>query len=174
MASVQKVQTYLAYWFQLGKPVVFEKSQTQCLPTPIFEGHRLSLAFEQCWQRILAHAPECFLSGTNESIADLLTDAWEIDGCSRCTMPVPLLVQGIKLSPCPCADLPSWPNDEVPQPREAVCSTHHLTSIRERLNERSQPDRDRLQSAYHHSPNLPGATAKAFGTPQEATKEADS
>lgn len=155
MASVQKVQSYLAYWFQLGKPLIFEKTQTECLPQPIFQGNQLSEAFEQCWQKVSQHPAKCHLRGTDESIADLLSDEWEIVGCARCPMPFPALVRGIKVSPCPCADLPSWPNDEIPQPRSAVNDTGRLANLRQRLDNRLQEDRDRLQNLYRQSPTFP-------------------
>lgn len=133
MASVQKVQSYLAYWFQLGKPVVFEKMQTTCLPHPIFQGGHFSSSFEQCWQTVMQSPANCHLRGTDESIADLLSDAWEIESCARCPMPLPTLVRGIKQSPCPCVDLPSWPSNEVPEPRLGVSTPQHLDTIRQRL-----------------------------------------
>jgi hypothetical protein len=155
MASVLKVQSYLAYWFQLGKPVVLVASETQCLPQPIFQGNQFSAAFEQCWQKIMQSPENCYLSGTDESIATLLTDEWEIVGCARCPMPQPMPVRGIKLSPCPCSDLPSWPNDEIPQPRLGINTSTHLDSIRQRLQESRQQTCDRLQSVYRESPDLP-------------------
>ena len=147
MASVQKVQSYLAYWFQLGKPVVFPHSQTQCLPSPIFQGSQLSGAFQHCWQTILQNSADSFLRGTDESIADLLSDEWDIVDCARCVMPLPMLVHGIKSSPCPCGDLDSWPNSEVPQPRAGVCSSQQLDDIRQRLG-------DRLPDRLRQSPEL--------------------
>ncbi|WP_204137106.1 hypothetical protein [Halomicronema sp. CCY15110] len=165
MASVQKVQAYLAYWFQLGKPVVLQHSNTQCLPAPVFQGAKFSQAFLDCWQQIMKAPKQCFLTGTDESIAVLLTDEWDIEGCARCTMPLPMPVRGIKVSPCPCADLPSWPDQTMPEPRTAVCSQTHLGNLRHRLaqsaedtsNEAIAPlddDRDRLQLAFAHSPTL--------------------
>jgi len=151
MASVQKVQSFLAYWFQLGKPVVLQPGNTDCLPTPVFEGTQLSPTFQACWRQIMAHPEQSFLQGTDESIAELLSDAWDIEGCARCTMPIPMPVRGIKSSPCPCADLSSWPNEEVPLPRPAVCTQAQLDNIRQRLTD----DRDRLQMSYFHSPALP-------------------
>jgi len=156
MASVQKVQSYLSYWFQLGKPVVFEKSGDKCLPSPIFQGNRYSRSFEQCWQKIMQNPSQCFLSGTNESIADLMSDDYEIVGCARCPMPLPMPVRGIKLSPCPCADLPSWPNSDIPQPRDGVCSFEQLQNIHQRLDG-AETERDRLQAAYSKSPTLPSS-----------------
>jgi len=157
MASVQKVQSYLSYWFQLGKPVLFEHDSSQCLPVPIFQDTEYSPAFQQCWGRIMQHPSECFLRGTDESVADLLSEEWEIVGCARCPMPMPMPVRGIKVAPCPCADLPSWPNSEMPHPRDGVCTHEQLGNLQQRLNARFQHDSDRLQSAYHHSPDLPKA-----------------
>lgn len=164
MASVSKVQAYLSYWFQLGKPVIFEKDQAECLPTSIFQGTEYSQAFQRCWQKIMQQPAHCFLRGTDESIAKLLSDEWEIVGCSRCPMPLPMPVRGIKLSPCPCADLPTWPNEEVPQPRVAIHNSDHLDDIRQRLSDRDQANRDRLQCTYLHSPNLPLESDKSLET----------
>ncbi len=160
MASVQKVQAYLAYWFQLGKPVVFQNGQTQCLPSPVFQANHYSLSFQQCWRRIVDNPKQCYLSGTDESIADLLSDEWEIVGCARCPMPIPMPVRGIKLSPCPCTDLSSWPNDQIPAPRIGVNTQAHLQEIRQRLEAADQTMRDRLLFAYHHSPGLPKAASE--------------
>lgn len=156
MASVSQVRAYLAYWFQLGKPIIFHKSQTQCLPTPIFQGNRFSPAFEQCWQRVTADASDSHLLGTDQTIAQLLETDWEIADCARCSMPVPLPVNGIAISNCPCADLPLWPNNEIPQPRLPVESNDRLGTIRDRLSA-SEILRDRLHTTYRQSPGLPDA-----------------
>lgn len=155
MASVQKVQSFLAYWFQLGKPVVLQHRNTACLPTPVFQGAQFSPAFQACWRQIMEHPEQSFLKGTDENIAELLSDEWDIEGCARCTMPLPMPVRGIKLSPCPCADLPSWPNDDMPPPRQAICSHTRLNDIRQRLNDQPVADRDRLQQTFSQSPDLP-------------------
>lgn len=154
MASVQKVQSYLAYWFQLGKPVLLQHRNAQCLPAPVFQGAELSPDFQACWQQITEHPEQSFLKGTDESIAELLSDEWDVEGCARCTMPIPMPVRGIKLSPCPCADLPSWPNEAVPSPRAAVSTSTHLDSLRKRLDEPSSGERDRLQTMFSNSPTL--------------------
>jgi hypothetical protein len=181
MASVQKVQAYLAYWFQLGKPIVLQHANSQCLPAPVFQGAQFSPAFLDCWQQVMEAPKQCFLKGTDESIAVLLTDEWDIEGCARCTMPLPMPVRGIKVSPCPCADLPSWPNQSMPVPRTAVCSQTHLGDLRNRLNrsaadhshEESAPlddDRDRLQLAFAHSPTLKRVVSQlgdAAATPRD-------
>jgi hypothetical protein len=155
MTSPEKVQAYLAYWFQLGKPVIAQSSHRYCLPTPIFQGGHYSFAFQQCWQRILQNPAEYYLSGTDETIAALLSDEWDIVSCARCPMPVPVPVRGIKQSPCPCADLSSWPNDQVPMPRSGIDTSEQLNTIRQRLTTPSEGLRDRLKSLYQGSPNLP-------------------
>lgn len=133
MASVDQVQSFLAYWFQLGKPVLLQRENTLCLPSPVFQGAELSPAFQACWQRIMAEPKQSFLSGTDDSIATLLSDQYDIEDCARCNMPTPMPVRGIASPTCPCTDLPSWPNDEIPQPREAVSTQTHLDDIRQRL-----------------------------------------
>lgn len=175
MASVTQVRAYLAYWFQLGKPVVFHGSQVECLPCPIFQGDRFSPAFEQCWRKIMENASDCYLRGTDQTIATLLTDEWEVTGCARCTMPMPMPVKGVNTAPCPCNDLPLWPNDEIPVPRLGVDNADHLENIRDRLIDSKTP-RDRLQQTYLHSPNFPKHRVGPI-TPlrtQDATRETGS
>ena len=158
MASVQKVQSYLSYWFQLGKPVVCGKSQGECLPEPIFHGSQYSMAFEQCWQKIIQSPADFYLRGTDESIADLLSDEWDIVSCARCPMPMPMPVRGIRDSPCPCADLPSWPNDEIPQPRPPVCTANYLNKMRRRLDDRLGQEQEHLHMAYTSGFALAGSS----------------
>jgi hypothetical protein len=136
MASEQQVKQYLAYWFQLGKGVVIRGGEDTLLPQPVIQGNRYSQAFEDCWQTVLSpEAGDCHLEGTNQTIAELLTPAWEIDPCSRCSMPVPIKNVGVLPSlECPCIDLDDWPNTEIPQPRSPVDSQNLLSQIRDRLN----------------------------------------
>ncbi|MEM6518489.1 MAG: hypothetical protein AAF722_04045 [Cyanobacteria bacterium P01_C01_bin.70] len=169
MASVQAVQSFLAYWFQLGKPVVLQHRNMQTLPTPVFKGDQLSPAFQECWRQIMEHPESCFLKGTHESISQLLSASWDIERCARCIMPVPMPVRGINSATCPCADLPTWPNYEVPIPREAVCTHTHLGNLRQRLDDIAADDRDLLQATFAHSPNLPG-TISAPASPKTKTR----
>jgi hypothetical protein len=135
MASSQQVRAYLAYWFQLGKPVVFQRSQSRCLPNPIFYHDNYSAEFEDCWQQLQAvGGQDCYLAGTDQTIAELLSPQWEINNCARCVMPVPMAIGPIADSQtCPCHDLPSWPNTDAPAPRAAVNSGQQLGRIRDRL-----------------------------------------
>jgi hypothetical protein len=139
MASQEKVKQYLAYWFQLGKRVLLDNGQEAILPALVFEGDRYSREFESCWQRILASKTgNCYLEGTEQSIHQLLSPGWDINPCARCGMPVPTIEFGIPSPICPCYDLPSWPNSDLPSPRSAVDSSAHLNRIRERLGRTSE------------------------------------
>lgn len=133
MATKEEVKRYLAYWFQLGKKVVIGSEETHLLPQPIFQGDRYSQEFEDCWQKILSSSGDSYLDGTEETIAELLTPAWDMVGCSRCSMPVPLRNMGMPPVSCPCGDLPGWPNTELPGPRCAINDQDQLKAIRNRL-----------------------------------------
>jgi hypothetical protein len=140
MASEHQVKQYLAYWFQLGKHVVIQDGKETLLPRPVIQGDRYSRDFEQGWQKVLqAGADSCYLEGTNQTIGELLSSAWEINSCSRCSMPVPMRLVGVPDSQeCPCFDLPDWPNSEIPQPRSPVNSQASLKGIRDRLRKVSE------------------------------------
>ena len=135
MASEQEVKRYLAYWFQLGKRVVIHNTQVALLPQPVIAGDRYSDEFESIFgQIILPNSGESYLEGTEQSIAELLTPRWDIEPCVRCDMPVPLINVGMPPQVCPCNDLPTWPNTEIPAPREPVNSQNRLSGIRDRLS----------------------------------------
>jgi hypothetical protein len=134
MATKQEVREYLAYWFQLGKKVITGNSQASFLPQPVLEGDRYSQEFEECWQKILSpESGDCYLEGTQETIAELLTPAWDMVPCSRCTMPVVARNVGMPALLCPCNNLPNWPNTELPAPRSPINTQQQLVLIRKRL-----------------------------------------
>ncbi|MCU0551496.1 MAG: hypothetical protein MUC48_19305 [Leptolyngbya sp. Prado105] len=135
MASEQQVRQYLAYWFQLGKRLMTHNGQQAVKLTSVIAGDRYSDEFEACWT--LATSPEsgdCYIEGTNQTIAELLSPIWEINPCARCTMPVPTRSLGMPSVECPCFDLPNWPDDQLPHPRSPVSTTHSLQKIRDRLS----------------------------------------
>src|SRR4028118_826702 len=135
MASEQQVKRYLAYWFQLGKKVVIRNGQSARLPQPVMAGDRYSQEFENLWQEILSpESGDCYLEATEETIAELLTPQWQLESCSRCDMPIPMRTVGMPPEACPCCDLSSWPNTELPLPRSAICSQTRLCEIRDRLH----------------------------------------
>lgn len=111
------------------------EEQETLLPQPVIQGSHYSAQFEECWQRIVHdRSGNAHLEGTHQTIAELLTSAWEINPCSRCSMPVPFRSPGLPPAlACPCSDLPTWPNTELPFPRGPVNSQNQLSSIRDRL-----------------------------------------
>lgn len=134
MASTTQVRTYLAYWFQLGKKLLWRKGEAELLPQPVIQGDRFSPQFEDCWQKIMSiGGKDCYLEGSKETIEDLLSPRWNIDGCARCAMPVPMIEIGTQLPDCTCSDLENWPNLELPAPRSPVNSYVHLNNIKSRL-----------------------------------------
>lgn len=133
MATPEQVKKYLAYWFQVGKPVICPKGDRRILPQEVVIGDRYTQEFEQYWQELLQpQNRDCYLVGTDQTIAALLSSRWTIDACSRCAMPIPVDELGITVG-CPCFDLESWPNNEIPLPRAPVDVRNHLSLIRERL-----------------------------------------
>jgi len=138
MASEQEVKRYLAYWFQLGKKVVIRNGESALLPQPIFTGDRYSDEFERIWKQVVSPASgDCYLEGTQQTIAELLTPQWTVSPCVRCDMPVPVKTVGMPPELCPCNDLPSWPNTELPAPRDSVSTQDRLSAIRDRLSKAS-------------------------------------
>lgn len=133
MANPEQVRKYLAYWFQLGKKVVIHPGPA-LLPQPVICGNRYSDAFETTWQHILARPEQAWLDGTDQTIAQLLGENWEMGDCARCAMPVPIHAQGLPATSCPCQDLCDWPNTQLPQPRSPVDSHSHLKTLQQRLS----------------------------------------
>jgi hypothetical protein len=136
MASEQQVRQYLAYWFQLGKGIVMHNGRETLLPRPVIQGNRYSDEFEACWQQVIGlNTGDCYLEGTHQTIAELLTPHWEINPCARCSMPVPFKTPGIASLDCTCSDLDNWPDTDRPQPRSPVDSQTQLQKIRDRLKQ---------------------------------------
>ncbi|MGD1902183.1 MAG: hypothetical protein ACFB9N_08085 [Geitlerinemataceae cyanobacterium] len=130
MALLCQVKAYLAQWFQLGKKAV-SRNSTYC-PRRVFFGESYSAEFEADWRQMLTVADEVYLEGTEESLADLLTGAWDIESCARCEMPVPTSRQAC--SYCPCSDMKAvWPNDSLPRPRVPADTQAQLQALCSRL-----------------------------------------
>lgn len=134
MASETQVKTYLAYWFQLGKKLVWNNGKAELLPEKVIQGDRFTSQFEDCWQKIMSvEGRDCYLVGSEATIQELLSSAWTIDQCARCAMPVPVVEVGTQPLDCACSDLDNWPNTELPAPRSPVSSQAQLNNISERL-----------------------------------------
>ncbi|MGB3293702.1 MAG: hypothetical protein WBB01_12005 [Phormidesmis sp.] len=141
MASYTEVKHYLAHWFQLGKQVMSDSGQVTLQPEKVIQGDRFSPEFEACWAKILEKGSESFyLSGTDQTVAELLSPKWEVVSCARCNMPVPMPQADFTPHPCPCEDLSNWPNEEIPRPRLPINSYRHLGRMNERLRAHSSSD----------------------------------
>ena len=134
MASPQDVKRYVAHWMQLGKPVLSHNGDRVHLPQPVFTGDRYSPAFEQCWQLITApESGDCYLKGTEQTIAMLLSESWELQPCARCILLIPLAIASYGEPICPCFDLCNWPNLDMPLPRDPVSTDVYLQKLHHRL-----------------------------------------
>lgn len=141
MASTDQVKQYLAFWFQLGKGLVIKNSREIQLPESVVRGDRYSPEFEACWRQVMQSKGEnCYLEGTEQTVAQLLSSKWDVTACARCEMPVPILSVGMRSPGCPCEDMPSWPNTELPMPRIPVDSQAQLQQIRDRLAQLTPKD----------------------------------
>jgi hypothetical protein len=135
MASQEQVKQYLSYWLQLGKRLILSNGQS-VLPQPVIAGNHYSPEFEAYWQQVLAvEGKNCYLEGTLQTIHELLSGQWEVEGCARCGMPVPMVSIGVQPAGCPCFDLPTWPNTDLPQPRSPIDSRSQLERLRARLSQ---------------------------------------
>jgi hypothetical protein len=136
MASLAEVKQYLAHWFQLGKKVYVRNGDEALLPRRIFHDMDYSDEFDRCWELILApDSGDCYLEGTSQTIAELLTPIWDVVGCARCQMPIPLSIAYIPTESCPCADLLSWPNTELPSPVSPTAVRSKLSNLQDRLEQ---------------------------------------
>lgn len=134
MAAKHKVKDYLAYWLQTGKRLFYPAMPNGHKFTSIIQGDRYSQEFEDCWAHISEPSSgEAHLEGMAETIQELLSSEWEIMACSRCEMPIPMMILGANDGGCPCSDLELWPNLEVPQPRSPIDSNRRLLAIQTRL-----------------------------------------
>ncbi|MDY6938323.1 MAG: hypothetical protein SWY16_11705 [Cyanobacteriota bacterium] len=134
MASPDRVKQYLAYWFQLGKKLWVRNGEQSVCPRSVIRGDSYSPEFEACWQLICSpESGDCYLEGMPQTIGQLLESEWELAPCARCELLVPMRERGLPTPECPCSDIPTWPNTELPQPRLPISTRSHLTDIRSRL-----------------------------------------
>ncbi len=139
MATPAHVRDYLSAWFQLGKAVVADEpnGSRRILPNHVLNQSGLSTVYETVWAYIQSHATQCHLEGTEQTIADLLSDSWDLEDCYRCGILAPIPTRGRcqSLGPCPCADLAYWPSDETLPPRPANERFNNLSRL-ERVQSR--------------------------------------
>ena len=90
MASRTLVKNYVAQWMQMGKTVSLSTQGEQVRIYKIVQGEKYSPLFNQLWDEIsTTKAEEAYLSGTDQTVSDLLSNKWEIIACARCNLLVP-------------------------------------------------------------------------------------
>ena len=135
MASVEQVKCYLAQWFHLGKKVIVGKTKEAICPNPVIVGDHYSSLFEDYWQEIFSvYSADCYLEGTQETIKELLSYNWDINSCYRCQMLIPIKEKGLPNLYCPCFDLSTWPNLNLPIPHSPINNKNYLYNLKLRLN----------------------------------------
>jgi hypothetical protein len=132
MASTHEVRQYLAHWFQLGKTVTIPNGD-RIAPQRVLINDRYTADFEACWEQVVAN-DDAYLEGTVQTIAELLTNRWDVVSCARCTMPIPHPAAGLPQDlNCTCHDLANWPNSNLPVPRGAGAVADRTLMLRQRL-----------------------------------------
>ena len=146
MATTAEVRHYLATWFQMGKGIQLSQPSGLTLLRPasvLGEVKAYSTEFETCWQQISAHTDQCYLEGTCETVANLLTGSWAIENCGRCQLPIAMQARGSRQpDSCPCADVMELPNLETlpPRPNPAQFGIRNsLRGLHHRLNASAEP-----------------------------------
>lgn len=136
MALPNEVKTYLSYWFQLGRGVRMPPRDGVVKPQAVLADGRYSSEFEALWQQLMQPkvAASSYLEGTEQTIAQLLAPDWDIQDCARCSLPIPMKVQGFGPQGCPCDDRGgAGPNLELMPPRAPIDSQAALRRLCERL-----------------------------------------
>jgi hypothetical protein len=136
MASRTLVKNYLAQWMQMGKTVSLAAHSEQVYIHNILQGEKYSPLFNKLWDEISeAKNQEAYLTGTDQTISDLLSNQWEIIACARCNLLVPTIGVGPRAPVCcPCDDLPNHPNLDLVSPHLPVQLVTHLEALCDRLD----------------------------------------
>jgi hypothetical protein len=150
MASRTLVKNYVAQWMQMGKTVSLSTQGEQVRIYKIVQGEKYSPLFNQLWDEIsTTKAQEAYLSGTNQTVSDLLSNKWEIIACARCNLLVPSIDIGPRVPVCcPCDDLPTHPNLDSVVHHIPVTLVSHLDELCDRLAQKSE---DQDQEAHEDS-----------------------
>jgi len=144
MASRTLVKNYLAQWMQMGKTLSLSTQNKPVQIHKILQGERYSTPFNNLWAEISTkQSQEAYLSGTSQTISDLLSNQWEIIACARCNLLVPTLGVGPRTPVCcPCDDLPNHPNLDLVSPHIPVKLATHLDALCDRLAQNSTDQQD--------------------------------
>jgi hypothetical protein len=135
MASTKSIKKLVAYWMQLGQPIINTNTLEEFIIYPIYNLYteHYSKEFNLFWDSI-KEANLFFLKGFSTSIKDLSGNKWYIAECATCSMPCPKLERGINMADCICEDIYLHPNNELPQPKAGVNTKDLLNNIITRIN----------------------------------------
>jgi hypothetical protein len=139
MASRTLVKNYLAQWMQMGKSVSLSIYGEEIRIHRVVQGEKYSSEFNELWEQISNNqSQEAYLSGTDQTISDLLSPKWDVIACARCNLLVPSLDLGARVPVCcPCDDIPNHPNLNSIAPRIPVTLVEHLDTLCDRLAQKS-------------------------------------
>lgn len=139
MATRTLVKNYLAQWMQMGKSVSLSNQGEDIHIYKILQGEKYSPLFNKLWDEIIAHrSDEAHLSGTGQTISDLLSNKWDIIACARCNLLVPCVDMGPRAPVCcPCDDLPNHPNLDSVLPHIPVTLAENMDELCDRLETRN-------------------------------------
>jgi hypothetical protein len=140
MASRTLVKNYVAQWMQMGKTVSLSTQGEQVHIYKIVQGEQYSPSFNKLWDEIsTTKAQEAYLSGTDETISDLLNSKWEIIACARCNLLVPSIDMGPRVPVCcPCDDLAGHPNLDSVVPHVPITLASRLDDICDRITQKPE------------------------------------
>lgn len=135
MATRTLVKNYLAQWMQMGKSVSLSSQGEDIHIYKILQGEKYSSLFNKLWDEIATHqAHQAHLSGTEQTISELLSNKWDIIACARCNLLVPCIDMGPRAPVCcPCDDLPNHPNLDSVAPHVPVTLAEHIDELCDRL-----------------------------------------
>ena len=129
MATSTEIKGFLARWLQLGKSIEPVGEGQPFKPNRVLSLQGYSREFEDWWDEFQGNSSQWVLSGSPNPLSELFRPEWEISSCARCDMPIPLRVAGVNDTSCPCNDLPTWPNLELPHPHTPGDTEHKLRQI---------------------------------------------
>ncbi len=158
MATRTSVKNYLAQWMQMGKSVSLSNQREDIHIYKILQGEKYSHLFNKLWDEIITNkANEAYLSGTEQTISELLSDKWDIIACARCNLLVPCVDMGPRAPVCcPCDDIPNHPNLDLVAPHVPVTLAEHIDELCDRLE---------ILNSYNKATDSPESSA----TDQQST-----
>ncbi|MDX2256975.1 MAG: hypothetical protein NW214_15790 [Pseudanabaenaceae cyanobacterium bins.39] len=162
MAKRTLVKNYLAQWMQMGKSISIAGQNENIHIYKVVQGERYSPLFNKLWDAVSSNqANAAYLSGTEQTIGELLSDKWDIIACARCNLLTPCIDVGPRVPVCcPCDDLPNHPNLDLVMPHVPVVLADYLDEVCDRIAILNQNHQDLTAQA-------PEDTTETYTTQEE-------